>query len=113
VIRPAPVNIDGAKNRQSALIAAPYFSVDLFELKEPHDFSTRDVSGKDSVQILVAVEGCGIVEVTGRASVTLAKGDAVVIPANLGDFTVRPQWAVELLKAYVPGTAAPEPATRL
>jgi mannose-6-phosphate isomerase len=113
VIRPAPVNIDGAKNRQSALIAAPYFSVDLFELKEPHDFSTRDVSGKDSVQILVAVEGCGIVEVAGRAPVTLAKGDTVVIPANLRGFTVRPQWAVEFLKAYVPGTAAPEPATRL
>src|SRR5271167_4277771 len=42
VIRPAPVNIDGGKNRQSALITAPYFSVDLFELKDPHDFSTRD-----------------------------------------------------------------------
>ena len=113
VIRPAPVNIDGGKNRLSAMIATPYFTVDLFELKEPHDFSTRDTSGKNSVQILVAVEGCGIVEVAGRAPVTLAKGDAVVIPANLGGFTVRPQWAVEFLKAYVPGTEVPEPVTRL
>jgi mannose-6-phosphate isomerase class I len=114
VIRPAPVNIDGGKNRMSAMIAAPYFTVDLFELKEPHDFSTRDASGrsKDSVHILVAVEGCGIVEAHDRAPVTLAKGDAVVIPANLGGFTVRPQWAVEFLKAYVPGTPVPEPATR-
>ena len=113
VIRPAPVNIDGGKNRLSAMIAAPYFSVDLFELKDPHQFSTREPSGKDSVQILVAVDGCGIVEAPGRPPVTLAKGDSVVIPANLGDFTVRPQWAVEFLKAYVPGTALPEPATRL
>jgi mannose-6-phosphate isomerase len=113
VIRPAPVNLEGGKNRQSAMIAAPYFTVDLFELKEPHDFSTRDDSGKDSVHILVTVEGCGIVESSGRAPVTLAKGDAVVIPANVGDFTVRPQWAVEFLKAYVPGIPAPEPATRL
>jgi mannose-6-phosphate isomerase len=113
VIRPAPVNIDGGKDRQSALIAAPYFSVDLFELKEPHDFSTRDASGKNSVQILVAVEGCGIVEAPGRAPVTLAKGDAVVIPANLLGFTVRPQWAIEFLKAYVPGGDVPEPRTRL
>ena len=111
VRRPAPVS-DG-KNRHSALIAAPYFSVDLFELKEPHKFSTREDSGKDSVQILVAVEGCGIVEVAGQGPVTLAKGDAVVIPATLGEFTVRPQWAVEFLKAFVPGTLAPEPATRL
>jgi mannose-6-phosphate isomerase len=110
VIRPAPV-VQG-KNRISSMIAAPYFTVDLFELKEPREFSTRDGSGKDSVQILVAVEGCGIVEVAGQGPVTLAKGDAVVVPAALGEFTVRPQWAVEFLKAYVPGTVAAEPPTR-
>jgi mannose-6-phosphate isomerase len=113
VVRPAPVNIDGGKSRRSRMIAAPYFTVDLFELKEPHEFSTRDTWGKDSVQILVAVEGCGIVEVAGLAPVTLAKGDAVVIPAALGEFSIRPQWAVEFLKAFVPGAPAPEPATRL
>jgi mannose-6-phosphate isomerase len=118
VVRAAPAALDGGKSRRSSMIASPYFSVDLFELKEPRGFSTRDetdkdTSGKDSVQILVALEGCGIVEVAGRAPVTLAKGDAVVIPAVLGEFLVRPQWAVEFLKAYVPGTPAPEPATRL
>ena len=113
VIRPAPVSIHDGKSRQSSMIAAPYFTVDLFELKEPQEFSTRDASGKTSVQILVAVEGCGIVEAQGRAPVTLAKGDAVVIPANLGEFQVRPQWAVEFLKAHVPGSAVSEPATRL
>src|ERR1700727_493367 len=41
-IRSAPVNIDGGKDRLSGVIAAPYFSVDLFELKEPHQFSPRD-----------------------------------------------------------------------
>jgi mannose-6-phosphate isomerase len=113
VIRPAPENIDGGKSHLSSMVAAPYFTVDLFELKAPHEFSTRDASGKDSVQILVAVEGCGIVEVAGLAPVTLTKGDAVVIPAALGEFTVRPQWAVEFLKAFVPGKPTPEPATRL
>jgi mannose-6-phosphate isomerase len=113
VIRPAPVEIDGGKNRLSSMIAAPYFTVDLFELKEPHEFSTKDASGTDSAQILVAVEGCGIVEVEGCTPVTLAKGDAVVIPAALEKFSVRPQWAVEFLKASVPGGELPEPATRL
>jgi len=113
VIRPAPVEIDGGKNRLSAMIAAPYFIVDLFVLKAPHEFSTRDEAGKDSVQIMVAVEGCGIVEVAGQAPVTLAKGDAVVVPAALERFTVRPQWSVEFLKAFVPGREVPEPATRL
>ena len=117
VIRPAPVSINGGTSRLSSMIAAPYFTVDLFELKEPQVFSTtapeKDGSSKTSVQILVAVEGCGVVEAQGRDPVTLAKGDAVVIPAAVQGFTVRPQWAVEFLKASIPGATVPEPATRL
>jgi mannose-6-phosphate isomerase len=113
VIRPAPVAINGGESRRSAMVAAPYFTVDLLELKAPHDFSTGDQSGKDSVQILVAIDGCGVVETSGRDPVTLAKGDAVVVPAALGEFTVRPQWSLEFLKACVPGAIVPEPATRL
>ena len=113
VIRPAPVAVDGGASRYSAMVAAPYFSVDLFELKAPHDFATRDKSGKDSVQILVAIDGCGVVETQGRDPVTLAKGYAVVVPAALGGFSVRPQWSLEFLKACVPGVVLPEPATRL
>jgi mannose-6-phosphate isomerase len=112
VIRPAPVAFNGSNSRRSSMIAAPYFTVDLLELKEPQEFSTAD-SDKSSVQILVAVEGCGVVEAQGRDPVTLAKGDAVVIPASLQDFMVRPQWQLEFLKACVPSAAVPEPATRL
>jgi len=113
VIRPTPISIDGGKNRQSAMIAAPYFAVDLYELKDPHHFSTGDPTGRDSVQILVAVDGCGVIEVPRHNPVTLAKGDAVVVPAVLRDFTVRPQWQLEFLKASVPGTILSEPATRI
>ena len=113
VIRPAPASIHGGKSRLSSMIAAPYFTVDLFELKDPQNFVTTDDSGKTSVQILVAIEGCGVVEAQGCDPVTVAKGDGVVIPAALPGFTVRPQWAVEFLKASVPGATVPEPATRL
>ena len=113
VIRPAPSDIDGGKNRYSSMIVAPHFVVDMFELRAPHEFSTCDASGKDSVQILVAFEGCGIVEMNDHAPVTLAKGDAAVIPASAERFTMRPQWTVEFLKACVPGKEVPEPATRL
>lgn len=65
------------------------------------------------MQILVAVEGCGVVEAPGVEPVTLAKGDAVVVPASLGEFQVRPQWAVELLKSSLPGVPMPEPMTRI
>jgi len=95
------------------LVAAPYFVVDMFEAKEPFGLATRDESGRSSVQILVAVEGCAAIEAAGMNPVTLAKGDAVVVPACVADFKVRPQWTVEFLRAYVPGAALPEPETRM
>jgi mannose-6-phosphate isomerase len=113
VVRPAPAQIPGSKNRQAPLVAAPYFVVDMFELKDKEELSTRDESGKSSAQILVAVEGCGIVEVAGTEPVTLAKGDAVVVPASAGRFMVRPQWTLEFLRARVPGMVRPEPQTRM
>jgi mannose-6-phosphate isomerase len=113
VVRPAPSKWNNGANRRAPLIAAPYFTVDMFELKEPQSFKTQDDNGKHSVQILVAVEGCGIVEAAGANPVTLARGDAVVVPAAVGEFQVRPQWSVEFLKASVPGASLPEPETRL
>jgi len=113
VVRPAPAQIFGSRNRQASLVAAPYFVVDMFEVKDAQDLSTRDDSGKSSAQILVAVEGCGVIEASGTEPVTMAKGDAVVIPASVEQFTVRPQWTLEFLRARVPGAALPEPETRM
>jgi mannose-6-phosphate isomerase len=113
VVRPAPAQIAGSNNRRAPLVAAPYFVVDMFEMKDAQELSTHDDSGKRSAQILVAVEGCGVVEAPGAEPVTLAKGDAVVVPASAGKFTVRPQWTLEFLRARVPGAALPEPETRM
>jgi mannose-6-phosphate isomerase len=113
VVRPAPSSLNGSANRQAPLISSPYFVVEMFELKQPHKFRAEDDIGKKSVQILVAVEGCGIVEASGTNPVTLARGDAVVVPASVGEFQVRPQWSVEFIKAKVPGAVLPEPETRM
>jgi mannose-6-phosphate isomerase len=113
VVRPAPAKIPGSANRQGQLVAAPYFVVDLFEMKDPQQFATHNVAGKSSAQILVALEGCGVVEAATAEPVTIAKGDAVVIPASVKNFTVRPQWTLEFLRARVPGVALPEPETRM
>jgi len=113
VIRAAPAAIDGTKNRRSPLVASSFFVVELFELKESQKFRTAVDADKTSVQILVAVEGCGVIEAHGAEPVTLTKGDAVVVPASVGGFSVRPQWAVEFLRANLPGAALPEPGTRI
>ncbi len=113
VVRAAPTQIDGKKSRRGELVAAPYFVVDIFELKDPQVLSTRDGSGKSSAQILVALEGCGTVQAAGSEAITLAKGDAVVVPACMEQFTVSPQWTLELLRSRVPGSRLPEPETRI
>ncbi|HTA23860.1 MAG TPA: type I phosphomannose isomerase catalytic subunit [Terriglobales bacterium] len=113
VLRPAPKEISGTRNRLAPLVTSSYFVVDMLELKDLQEFQTTDDSGKTSVQILTAVEGCGIVASPGSEPVTLAKGDAVVVPASTGHFSVRPQWSIELLKSCLPGKAMPEPAVRL
>jgi mannose-6-phosphate isomerase len=112
VLRAAPRVLNGHENRQTRLVAAPYFVVDQFELSGPQAFRTSDESGRNSVQIMVAVEGCAVIEARGTEPVTMAKGDAVAVPASVNDFSVRPQWKAQFLKAYVPGEMLPEPATR-
>jgi mannose-6-phosphate isomerase len=109
VTRCAPAQFQGNQNRRQPLIAAPYFVVERFEAKDALELSTRDDSRRSSVQILVAIEGCGVVEAPGAESVMLSKGDAIVIPASVDNFGVRPQWSLELLRAYVPGRPLPEP----
>jgi mannose-6-phosphate isomerase len=111
VIRPAAVSGNGSQHEE--LVAAPYFVVERFALTEPKPLTTTDESGVRSVQILLALDGCGSVEAHGSEPVTLAKGDAVVVPANIWNFEVRPQWSLEFVMAHVPGKPLPEPVTSL
>jgi mannose-6-phosphate isomerase len=113
VIRSAPLEIRGSHNEHSRLIAAPYFVVDRFEAKQLLSLDTRDDSGRSSAQILVVVDGCGVVEAPGKEPVTMAKGDAVVVPACLENFDVRPQWMLEFLRVHVPGNKLAEPQTTM
>jgi mannose-6-phosphate isomerase len=95
---------------QLNLIAAPWFIVDQFRLTQPWRFD-RPRHAPPSVWCLVATAGCGIVESEGAQPVTFAAGEAVVIPAAVSRFTLRPQWEMEFLCASVPAEDVPHPAT--
>src|ERR1051326_7995007 len=84
------------------LVSSSYFLIDEHRLEvdggEPlRSFGPND--GKSSVRIIVAIDGCGVVESEGSADVTFARGEAVVVPASVGQFAVRAQWTVEFLCA--------------
>ena len=106
VVRPGAAKTANETDSQR-LITSPCFVVDRFSLQQAREFAGQ---GKTSVQILVAVDGFGVIESDAGEPVTLAKGDALVIPASVSKFTVRPQWRIEFLKSCLPDSEVPEPA---
>ena len=91
----------------NVLVRSPYFQVEKMPLRE----ALHAEVSSDSPHILVAVNGAGIVESHGMEPITFATGDAVVIPACVGEYTVRPQWELELMRMSLPAGNIPEPET--
>ncbi len=90
----------------SLLIESPYFSVTRICLDNPErttegwQFAGRNATAfppARSTNILVVLAGCGIVGDGGGESLTFERGDAVIIPASVEEFSVRAQWQAEML----------------
>ncbi len=93
----------------NVLVRSPYFQVEKMPLRE----AMAAAVSPDSPHILVAVSGAGIVESQAMEPVTFATGDAVVVPACVREYTVRPQWELELMRMSLPTGDVAEPETRL
>ena len=105
-------HLDRNGNHPHPLVASTYFVVQRFDLEkeENFEFSARDHS---SVQILVAIEGAGLLHAPDCEPVRFGKGDAVVVPAAVPQFRIQPQPRMDFLKSFVPGVPLPEPETSL
>ncbi len=91
------------------LVRSPFFEVEKMRLRDPlHSEVTQD-----SPHVLVAVQGSGIVESQGMEPISFATGDAVVVPASVRDYTVRPQWELEMMRMSLPTGSTAEPETEL
>jgi mannose-6-phosphate isomerase len=111
-VKPQPISKMGANgNLRQPLVESRYFGVESFRLHAEQEFAA--MPGKSSAQILVATDGEGFLEGPGTDPVKLGKGDAVVVPASMPHFRVRPQLGIAFLKSYVPGVAVTEPETSL
>ena len=66
-----------------------------------------------SPHIVVAIDGAGVVESAGMEPVTFAKGEAVVVPACVRQYSVRPQWELEIMRMSLPTGHVAEPVTTL
>ena len=101
--------LEPASAGANILVRSPFFQVEKMQLREP---LSSEVS-RDSPHIVVAVSGAGIVESQGMEPISFATGDAVVIPACVGEYLVRPQWDLEVMRMSLPTGAVAEPQTEL
>ena len=60
---------------------------------------------------MVATRGCGVIETDGAAPITITGGEAVVVPADVEKFTLKPQWEMEFLCASIPVEKVEQPTT--
>jgi mannose-6-phosphate isomerase len=105
-------NLGRNGNRVLPLVSSPYFAVEKFELHGGQEFELHAL-GKSSAHILVGIEGAATLEAPGQHGVRFGRGDAMVIPAGIRQFTVYPETKIEFLKSYVPGSAISPPKTFL
>jgi mannose-6-phosphate isomerase len=96
--------------KDPVLVASPWFVVEKRNAKGSQKF---ELGGSNSAECLVATAGCGVVESPGHEPVTFTCGEAVVIPANVRNAAIRPQWELEFIRAWVPSGDVTMPETTL
>ena len=91
------------------LVRSPFFQVEKLKLRTPLDAHVTS----ESPHIIVAIGGSGIVESPGMEPISFAKGEAVVVPATVPGYSVRPQWDLEVMRMSLPSGSVAEPVTKL
>jgi mannose-6-phosphate isomerase len=102
VVRPQDAN-------SNVLITSPFFQVEKMRLRE----LLHTPLSPDSPHIVVAVNGSGVVESQGMEPVSFATGEAVVIPAGVKEYSLRPQWDIDIMRMSLPLGSVPEPQIQL
>jgi len=101
--------VQSSKDDQRFLVRSPFFQVERIRLKSE---VTAEMT-RNSPHIVVAVNGAGILDSAGMEPVSFARGDAVVVPACVPRYSVRPQWDLEIMRMSIPAEPLPEPQTTM
>jgi mannose-6-phosphate isomerase len=103
--------IPQAENGHDILVASSCFVIERYKANQPVNYTPEPDA--TSVQVLVAVDGSGVVEAEGAQPVSFNRGESVIVPAEVRQFTVRPQWTIEFLRMTLPAGKLPPPQTTL
>jgi mannose-6-phosphate isomerase len=99
------------RDRDAALlVSSPCFRIEKRKLSRGDAWAPA-IGGGESPRILIALEGGARLESQGHEPITFARGEAVVVPAGVREFTLHPQWQVEFLAISLPVGQAEHPET--
>ena len=93
----------------NVLVRSLFFQVEKMKLHEP----LQAPVSRESPHIVVAIEGAGMIESAGMEPISFTRGEAVVVPASVPAYTVRPQWELEVMRMSLPTGDVAEPRTIL
>ena len=84
-------------NKTSELVRCPYFTTNILEFDKPQE---KDYIELDSFVIYMCLEGD--MEITyEEGSITVAKGESVLIPAIINNLTLTPKTKTKILEVYI------------
>jgi len=98
-----------ASDPPNVLVHSPFFQVEKIKLQDSLHANVNSASP----HIVVAIDGAGIVESRRMEPISFATGDAVVIPPAAREYTLRPQWELEIMRMSLPSGTVVEPETVL
>jgi mannose-6-phosphate isomerase len=82
---------------RALLVACPFFALESWFVSSTHIGATE----AGTFEILTVLDGAGSLQ-ADATTLPLARGTALVLPAALGEYTLRPQGALRLLRVTVP-----------
>jgi mannose-6-phosphate isomerase len=100
------------RGETALLISSPCFRIERRKLDRGDSWTPAGGRG-ESPTIVVALNGGARLEAPGHEPITFARGEAVVVPASVREFSVHPQWQAEFLTMALPAGRAEHPETHV
>jgi mannose-6-phosphate isomerase len=85
-------------NESSEIIKCPFFTINIVEFNKTIE---KDYFQLDSFVIYICLEGNCIIQVENEESVSLTKGETVLIPASLKNLNLKPNTNTKLLEVFI------------
>jgi len=85
-------------NKTSELVKCPFFTTNIIEFDKAQE---KDYFELDSFVIYICLDGGFNIDIEGEESVSVTKGETVLIPANLKNLILSPKGNAKLLEVYI------------